>query len=58
MNIYTIHPLSDFVDDIVLPKLGPAVSHGVHWYQARPPIAEVEYEMDLRGVEQEHYLDL
>ena len=58
VDIYTVHSLSGLAEDIVLPKLGTAQHHGVHWYQAHPPIVELEYEMDMRGVEQELYLDL
>lgn len=58
VNIYTVHALSGLVEDVVLPKLSSALSHGVHWYPSRPPIVEIEYEMDMRGVEHELYLDL
>lgn len=58
VNIYTAHSLSSLVEEIVLPKLGAANHHGVHWYPARPPVIDIEYEMDMRGVEQELYIDL
>jgi hypothetical protein len=25
----------------------------VHWYYARPPVIDIDYEMDVRGVRQE-----
>jgi hypothetical protein len=50
VNIYTPHPPSTPFVSAVLPKLGPAAIHGVHWYFSRPPIAGLEFEMDLRRV--------
>ncbi|MBI1924566.1 RidA family protein [Candidatus Poribacteria bacterium] len=58
VNIYTAHSLNGLVETIVLPKLGDAQHHGLHWYQARPPIVDIEYEMDMRGVAQELYITL
>jgi hypothetical protein len=57
INIYTVHPISGIVEEIVLPKLVAGKGHGVHWYPSRPPIVDIEYEMDMRGVRQELYLD-
>ncbi|HXF61811.1 MAG TPA: hypothetical protein VNK95_09340 [Caldilineaceae bacterium] len=50
VNIYTVQPLSLFFESTLLPKVGSAAHHGVHWYYSRPPIAGLEYEMDLRRV--------
>jgi hypothetical protein len=58
VNIYTVHSLGGLVEDIVLPKLDLAKLHGIHWYQACPPVMGIEYEMDMRGVEQELYTNL
>ena len=58
VNIYTVHQLNGLFEDIVLPKLGIAKQHGIHWYQARPPVVDIEYEMDMRGVAHELYIDL
>jgi hypothetical protein len=49
-NLYTVHSLDHFLEPVLLPKLGPVALHGVHWYDSRPPIAGLEYEMDLRHV--------
>jgi hypothetical protein len=53
VDIYTVHPVVDVLEDLVFPKMGSAAIHGVHWFHARPPIEEIEYEMDLRGVRTE-----
>lgn len=50
VNIYTAHSLEHFLEPVLLPQLGPVAVHGVHWYYSRPPIAGLEYEMDLRHV--------
>lgn len=50
VDLYTIHSLDHFLEPILLPKLGSVALHGVHWYYSRPPIAGLEYEMDLRHV--------
>ena len=49
-NLYTTHSLDNFLEPVLLPKLGPGAVHGVHWYYSRPPIAGLEFEMDLRHV--------
>jgi hypothetical protein len=50
VNLYTTHSLDHFLEPVLLPKLGSVALHGVHWYYSRPPIAGLEYEMDLRHV--------
>lgn len=56
VDIYTVHPLADFVEDVVLTRLGPARRLGVRWHHTRPPITEIEFEMDMRGVRQDLFL--
>lgn len=52
-SIYTMHPLEYTVGAVVMDWLGEAAVHGVRWYPSRPPIDELEYEMDCRGVRRE-----
>lgn len=47
-NIYTVHPVTPFLPEL-LQQLGPASIHGATWHYSRPPIQEIEFEMDLRG---------
>lgn len=56
VNVYTPHSLAPLVEGAILPKLGGAALHGVHWYYSRPPIAGLEFEMDLRRVWQDGLL--
>ncbi len=53
VNVYTNHPADDAIARIVNPRIGPAGIHGVTWHFSRPPIEEIEYEMDIRGVRTE-----
>jgi len=56
VDIYTVHALADFVEDVVLTRLGPARRLGVRWHHTRPPIADVEFEMDMRGVRRDLFV--
>lgn len=56
VEVYTVQPLEPFVGPVVLDVIGPAARHGLRWYHARPPIEELEYEMDVRGVRVEEIL--
>jgi hypothetical protein len=53
VDIYTAHPIHDFLERAILAAMGPAAVHGVHWYPSHPPIEGLAYEMDMRGVRQE-----
>jgi hypothetical protein len=53
IDVYTPHPIEPFVRDTILRAVGTAAVHGVTWYPSHPPIAGLEYEMDLRGVARE-----
>lgn len=52
-NIYTIHPLESYLVSDILTPMGETAIHGAHWFYTRPPIVEIEFEMDVRGVAQE-----
>ena len=54
-DVYTIHPLGPIAAKI-WDKLGPAARHGFRWYRTRPPVVDIEFEMDLRGTRTELYL--
>ncbi len=53
VDVYTIHPIERLLPDVILGPIGTAAIHGVHWHYSRPPIDEIEYEMDLRAVSTE-----
>lgn len=56
IDIYTIHSLDTVLPEIVLNRAGAACAHGVRWHYTRPPITDIEYEMDLRGTRTEVHL--
>jgi hypothetical protein len=53
MTVYSVHSPLDFLTDILLSPLGAAAVHAFHWYYSCPPIAGLEFEVDMRGVRQE-----
>jgi hypothetical protein len=53
VEIYTVHNLHPLLETTILPALQDTGRHGIRWHYARPPVVEVEYEMDVRGVHQE-----
>jgi hypothetical protein len=57
-NIYTVHPITELLEPLLLARLGSAAIHGIHWYYSRPPIQGLEFEMDLRSVRHSLTLDL
>ncbi|NKB70627.1 MAG: RidA family protein [Candidatus Latescibacteria bacterium] len=50
VDVYTIHPMEGLLEDILLSRMGPARRHGIRWYYTRPPVVDIEFEMDMRGV--------
>jgi hypothetical protein len=50
VNIYTIHDIHPILTPEILAVSGEAALHGVHWFYSHPPIADLAFEMDLRGV--------
>jgi len=58
IDVYTAHPLRPLLDEVLLPKLPAIASRGVHWFYSRPPIVDIEFEMDMRGVPREEITDL
>jgi hypothetical protein len=53
IDVYSVHGIDEVLATVVLPRVGVAARRGVTWYHTRPPIVEIEYEMDLRGVRTE-----
>lgn len=54
VQIYTVHDIHPFFAD-ELARRG-AARNGVTWHYNRPPVLELEYEMDCRRVAAEHIL--
>jgi len=58
IDVYTAHGLQQPLSEVVMPALPAASRLGVHWFYSRPPVGEIEFEMDMRGVSQELVIDL
>lgn len=56
VNVYAAYPLHDVLTEQIVPLLGVAAIHGVHWFYSRPPIQDMEFELDLRGVARELFV--
>lgn len=50
VDVYTAQPIDPLIGKILLPGLGAAARHGLRLFHARPPIVDIEFEMDVRGV--------
>jgi len=53
VEVYTAHSLTPLLPEILLKRMGDASLHGTLWHFTRPPIEEIEFEMDLRGTRTE-----
>ncbi|HTS54413.1 MAG TPA: hypothetical protein VMH26_14155 [Burkholderiales bacterium] len=47
-QVYTVHDLHAILRDQIVPRAGNG--GGLTWHYCRPPIEELEFEMDVRGV--------
>lgn len=57
VDVYTIHSVDRILPDVLLRRSHAARTHGIRWHYTRPPIEEIEFEMDVRGVHAEVVLD-
>jgi len=53
VTVYTVYPVRPLLVNGILRKIGSAAAHGIHWFYSHPPIADLAFEMDLRGIQQE-----
>jgi hypothetical protein len=53
VDLYTIQDIQPLLAEQILAPLGVAATHGLHWFYSHPPIADLVFEMDVRGVYQE-----
>lgn len=50
VGVYTVQPLHPLLESTIFSSLHEATNCGIHWHYSRPPIAGLEFEMDLHGV--------
>ncbi len=48
-NLYTVHSVAPLLPEVILGRMGAAAIHGAVWHYSRPPIEEIEFEMDFCG---------
>lgn len=53
IDVYTIHPIAALIGDPLLTRLTAGRRIGIQWHYTRPPIFDIEFEMDVRGVRSE-----
>jgi hypothetical protein len=52
VGVYTVQDIHPYMKDMLREVPGANV-HGITWHYARPPVADADFEMDVRGVFQE-----
>lgn len=55
VQLYTVHDIHSFMAEEIVQR--GAARHGLTWHYNRPPVVELEYEMDCRRVQAEHVLE-
>jgi len=50
-QLYTVHDVHPFLADEIVRR--GAAAGGLTWHFCRPPVVELDYEMDVRGVARE-----
>ena len=53
-QVYTVHDLHPFLADEIVRR--GAARAGLTWHYARPPVRELEYEMDCRAIASERVI--
>jgi hypothetical protein len=56
VQLYTVHDIYPFLRDELVRR--GAARHGVTWHFDRPPIVDIEYEMDCRAVDTERVVEI
>lgn len=54
VQTYTVHDIHAFLPDVLV--AGGAARHGLTWHYARPPVVDLEFEMDCRRITVERLL--
>lgn len=54
-QLYTVHDIGSILAQEIVDR--GAARHGLTWHFARPPVVELDYEMDCRRVLVEHVVD-
>ena len=55
-SIYTVHDVQSILNESLLPHIHTASRFGLQFFPAKPPVTDIEFEMDTRGVHVEIFL--
>lgn len=55
VQVYTVHDIHPFMDTEIVGR--GAARHGIAWHDCRPPVVDLEFEMDCRGVVNDQVFD-
>lgn len=55
-SVYTVHDVQSILNKSLLPYILTASRFGLQFFPARPPVIDIEFEMDTRGVHIEKFL--
>jgi hypothetical protein len=58
IDVYTAHSLHSLIEGAIAEEIAAITQRGLQWFYTRPPIIDIEFEMDMRGVQQERIVDL
>ncbi len=58
VDLYTRHNPTRALAEVIAPGLPAAAHLGVRWYYSCPPVRDIEFEMDMRGVVKDIVIDL
>jgi hypothetical protein len=56
-DVYTAHSVTPLLPEILLGRMNSPGLQNVNWHYTRPPIEEIEFEMDVRGVDREYRIN-
>ena len=54
VQVYSVHDIHPFLESEIVRR--GAARHGVTWHCCRPPVVDLEYEMDCRSIEHEQVM--
>ena len=58
IDVYTAHNLRPLIEGAIAAEIDAVAQRGLQWFYTRPPIIDIEFEMDMRGVQQERVVAL
>ncbi len=50
VDVYSCHPTDRILNDLLWQRVGPARRHAIRLHHTRPPVIDIEFEMDVRSL--------